>query len=499
MPSLNAGLNIGLSGLTSTQAALDVIGNNIANVNTPGYSRELPTIAASAGQSYAGVSYGTGVDLTSIQGVRDTLLNQQIVQSTSLQSGAQTMYQGLQSVSSVFSDSGTSGLQTSLNNFFTSIQQVAAQPEDTSLRTAMVGSAQNLVNNLQTDYQTLVGAQSAADQQVSALVPQVNTITNQIAVLNKKLSGEANSSSDNASLDQRQALANQLGTLVGVQTYTDANNQMNITMGGGTPLLIGGSAYTLSTVSNTSNSGYQDVYSSLNGGPATNVTASITNGQLGAQLTLRDKNLASYETSLNQFAAGLAYNVNAQQAKGYPSTTPASTTLSTQDFFLGTGASGNTNFLPTGSNAANNYAGTVMALSVNSAIVADPTLIAASGLSGASGDNTNAAAMASLQTALNTVDTTGAGEGAATSTPFSGVLTNLFTKVGDDNQQWNATATNQENITTALETQATSVSAVDLDTEATNLITFQRGYQASASFVSTISTLMDNLINSLGK
>ena len=97
------------------------------------------------------------------------------------------------------------------------------------------------------------------------------------------------------------------------------------------------------------------------------------------------------------------------------------------------------------------------------------------------------------------MDTTGAGEGAATSGPFSSVLTNVFTKVGDDNQQWNATATNPENITTALETQATSVSAVDLDTEATNLITFQRGYQASASFVSTISTLMDNLINSLGK
>jgi len=496
MPGLTSGLEIGLTGLSATQAALNVIGNNIANVNTPGYSRETSTITENSGIPYAGVSYGSGVDLTGIQGIRDKLLNQQVIQSTSLQAGAQAMYQGLQSVSSVFSDSGTSGLETSLSSFFTSVQQVAAQPEDTSLRTAMVGSAQSLVSTLKTDYQTLATAQSAADQQVTALVPQVNTLTAQIASLNKTLGSDANASSDNTSQDQLQALATQLGQLIGIQTYS-TGNQLNITMNGGSPLVVGTSAYTLTTQASAANSGYQDVYSALDGSAPTDVTSNITSGQLGAQLTLRDSTLPGYETSLNQFAAGLAYNMNSLQSNGYAynATTPA-TTPTGIDFFVGSG--GNTNHLPTQSTAANNYAGAVLSLSVNSAIVADPTLIAASGVAGASGDNTNATKMAALQTATNTVDTTGAGVAAGTGGPFNTFLTNLFTQVGNDNSNWNATATNQENITSALTTQQNSVSGVSLDTEATNLITFQRGYQASASFISTMSTLMNSLITALG-
>jgi len=93
----------------------------------------------------------------------------------------------------------------------------------------------------------------------------------------------------------------------------------------------------------------------------------------------------------------------------------------------------------------------------------------------------------------------GTGPGAASSGTLNNFINGLFTKAGTDIQGWKATATNQENITTALQTQRDNTSKVDLDTEASNLMTFQKGYQASARFVSVISSLMDGLINNLGR
>ncbi len=507
MPGLTAGLNIGLSGLTAAQNSLDVIGHNIANVNTPGYSRQLAQLSTNTSMNWGNLTYGTGVNLKSIQGVRDQLLNLQITQSASQQSGAETRYQGLQTVSSVFQDDGTSGISSQLNAFFTALQKVAGQPEDVSLRTNLVGSAQNLLTTMQTRYQALRDAQTSADSQVSALVPQVNTLAQQIADLNKKLAGEVNPQSDNDAIDQRQALADQLGQIVGIQTYVDNKGMMNINLeGGASPVVIGTSAYTMSTIQNTTPPATAPFFNSVvmspnASGPFTDVTKAITSGQMGGQLDLRDNLIPNYEKQMDELAAGVAYNMNLLNSSGYS----LDGTQHNLDFFVG--GAGNTNHLPTsvqvppdavGQVPANDYKGMVLALKVNSLIVADPSLFAAAGVAGAAGDNTNAKAMVALQTSGSTVDATGAGPGAAASGPFTTFLTALITKVGTDTKNWNTTATNQENIGTALTKQRDSVSAVDLDTEAANLITYQRGYQASARFVSVISQLTDQLINSLG-
>lgn len=508
MPGLTAGLNIGLTGLNAAQNSLDVIGHNIANVNTPGYSRQIAQLATAGSSAFGGLVYGTGVNLQSIQGVRDQLLNLQILVSTAQQSGAETRYQGLQAISSVFTDDGTSGISSQLNAFFTSLQKVAAQPENSSLRTNLVGAAQNLVTTLQTKYQALRAAQSSADQQVATLVPSVNTLTSQIAALNKKLAGEANPDQDNTAIDQRQNLANQLSQIVGIQTYVDNKGQMNINLDGGvSPLVIGSTAYTMTSIQNNTPPAtapfYNSVEMSADGkAPFTDVTSSIVNGEMGAQLDLRDNLIPDYEKQMDQLAAGVAYNINTLNSAGYS----MDGTLHNLDFFQN--ASGNTNHLPTAVQVppdvgaqvpANDYKGMVLALSVNSAIVADPSLFAASGAAGAAGDNQNVTAMLALQTKTGTVDATGAGPGAGTTGPFSTFITGLVTRVGTDASQWKITSTNVENITSALTTQRNSISAVDLDTEAASLITFQRGYQASARFVSVISQLTDQLINNLGR
>jgi len=109
----------------------------------------------------------------------------------------------------------------------------------------------------------------------------------------------------------------------------------------------------------------------------------------------------------------------------------------------------------------------------------------------------SAQAIASLQNTNNTVDTNG--DGVGDSGPYNTTVGSLLNKVGTDAQGFKATSTNQQNLLTALTTQRDSASGVDLDEEATNLITFQRGYQASARFISVIDQLTDQLVNQFGQ
>jgi flagellar hook-associated protein 1 FlgK len=127
-------------------------------------------------------------------------------------------------------------------------------------------------------------------------------------------------------------------------------------------------------------------------------------------------------------------------------------------------------------------------------MVAAPSLVATS-CDGNSGDNSTILKMAGLGVAAGTVDTKG--DGVGDSGPFSSVVTAMVNAVGTQAQQYNATATNQENLTSALQTQKTSESGVDLDQEAAQLLSFQQAYQASAQFISTISQLTNQLMTTM--
>lgn len=503
MPGLTAGLNIGLSGLRASQNALDVIGHNIANVNTTGYSRQIAGLTSNGSLGEGGLFFGMGSNLATVQGVRDQLLNLQITNSISRQYGAQTRNQALQTASAIFTDDGTSGISYQLNKFFAAVQKLSAQPEDASVRTNLVGTAQSLIETMQTKYQALQAAQQNADTQVSSLVIQVNALTKQIAALNQKLAGEGNSTNDNDAMDQRQALADQLAQLVGVQTYIDDKNQMAVTLeGGAAPLVAGVTSFDMIAQKAATSPYFLQVAvrydTSL---PAKDVTGVLTSGELGAQLDVRDNLLAGYEKQLDELAAGIAYNVNVLHSGGYS----LDGTQRNLDFFVGT--AGTTNHLPSNVQvppsapplkASDDYRGTVMSLAVNAAIAANPSLIAAGGAA-AAGDNSVAKAIADLQTKVGVVDATGAGPAAGSTGPFSTFMASLVNQMGTDTSQWSTAASNQENITSALTNQRSSVSGVDLDTEAANLITFQRGYQASARFLSVISQLTEQLINQFGR
>jgi flagellar hook-associated protein 1 FlgK len=337
---------------------------------------------------------------------------------------------------------------------------------------------------------------------VNSLVTEVNTLTDQIAKLNQQIGTEFGQGTDNDARDQRKALTDQLASLIGINVFEGSNGDYQITLDTGAAVLVSGnSAYQLKTSSGGAALDNHFRVESVMGGTTVDVTNSIKDGQLGAKLDLRDNILVGFQRQLDQIAAGIASQVNGLHKAGVA----ADGVTTGNDFFLsGAGNYAASNLpagqvagLPTSISSLNNYKGMVNALTVNAAIVSDPSLIAAAGVAGAKGDNAQANAIANLQSATGTVDTNG--DGVGDSGPYSTSVGSLIGDVGTQSQTYQTQGTTQQNLVAALQNQRDSISGVDLNEEAANMMNLQRGYQASARFISVISQLTDQLVNQFGK
>ena len=217
MPGLNSSLYIGLTGLSASQSALNVVGHNIANVNTPGYTRQRADLSSNVASAQGQVYFGTGVSLNSISGIRDKFLDLQIYKETAVQTGADQRYSTVNAIATSLGDTSSSGLGAQIQSFFQSFQDLAASPESTALRTNVVGKAQTMITSLKTQYSMLDDQRRSADQSVGDLVAQVNSLTSQIAKLNDQITSTVPVGSNNDAIDQRKALTDKLSSLVGIR------------------------------------------------------------------------------------------------------------------------------------------------------------------------------------------------------------------------------------------------------------------------------------------
>lgn len=503
MPGLNASLYLGLSGIQTQQSALNVVGHNIANVNTPGYTRQRADLSANQSLLEGQVYFGTGVSLNSVQGIRDRFLDLQIYRESARQAGASERYSGVNALSGVLGDTGSTGLAAQVQAFFQGFQELSARPEDGALRTNLIGRARSMISAFQSRYQLLNDQRNNADQSVGSLVTEVNTLSTQIAQLNQRITTQSTTAEDNDARDQRRALVDKLSKLVGIHVFEGSAGEYQITLDSGAAVLVSGnSSYALQATTDPTLDNHFRV-DSIMGGTTVNVTASIQEGQLGAKLDLRDNTLPGFQRQLDELAAGVASQVNVLHRAGY-----AANGITTGNDFFQSGvanyptpppplAAGQVAGLPTSISALNNYKGMVTALTVNSALVATPSLIAASGTLGAQGDNGIALQIAALQNASGSVDTNG--DGLGDTGPYSAFVGTLVTDLGTKAQTYDAQNTTQQNLVAALQTQRDRISGVDLDEEATNMMSLQRGYQASARFISVINQLTDQLVNQFGR
>ena len=316
MGGLSTSLSIGVQALDATQGALDATSNNIANVNTPGYTREVAQFSENGESTSGGELTGGGVTLEGLQSIRDELLNIQIQQQTSQQSSANAQSSSLQQAQTYFATNG-GDIASELTAFSSSLTQLSANPSSTAVQQSVLTSGQNLASAFNNTAQGLTTVQADADQQVPQTVSQINSLTEQIAQLNGQLSQVPAGANGGTTQDQIDQLVQQLSGLTGI-SITQGNNGETITTGNGTPLVIGSQSYNLQT--STGSNGFQQVLDS-NGN---NITSSIQGGTLGGAIDIRDQVIPGFQSQLNTLASQFASAFKARRRRGsIPTATPA--------------------------------------------------------------------------------------------------------------------------------------------------------------------------------
>ena len=483
--SLNSVLEIGKTGLGVYQTATEVTGENIANVNTPGYSRQRVLLETTPTTTTNGFPLGTGVRIASVERLYDGLLQQQLVAAQSTQGNDTTRANVLQQIEPTFNEVANDGLGAAITNFFGSWQDLTLNPAGSTERQTVLSRAQILVDNFHSVSTTLNSAITTQDNALAPLTTDISDKLKNIAQLNGQIKlTQLVSGNANELKDQRDQLLRDLSTKVGI-TCAPPNpddGTVNVTLTGGGQALVTGDKYATMYTDKVVGAAapLNDIYLTAVGNPppapaavaGAEITATVGGpknslGELGATLALRDTIIPGYLGKVDELANQIVTQVNTVHIGGFDLN--GNPGIKFFDFNPALGA-------PPAKAASNIF--------VN---VATTDQVAAAGSAAtAPGDNSNALTLAKLQN--KSIAFTG---GSAT---ISSYYDGLVSKVGLDVQSAKNTVSQDNAFTQQLSTLRESNSGVSLDEELTNLVKYQRSYQASAKLINTATEMMDTVI-----
>jgi flagellar hook-associated protein 1 FlgK len=306
-----------VSGLLAFQRALDVTSNNISNVATPGYTKENANFTERPGQAYSSGYIGSGTEIESVTRSYDELLAAQVRTSQSSYSSFNTYATQAAQIDNMLSDPKT-GLTVSLQNLINAYQTVANSPSTSAQRQALLSQANSVAQQMQNYNAQLQTYAGGIEQGIGASISQINTLTDGIAKLNQQIAAGLASTGQtpNQLMDQRDQMLDQLSQYVSVSTATQTDGSMNVYVGTGQPLVIGATSQKLQATPNQYNASQNQVSIVSGGGLTTDITSSISGGQLAGLLAVRDQVLRPAENTLGQFSVGLATLTNQAQAAG---------------------------------------------------------------------------------------------------------------------------------------------------------------------------------------
>ena len=307
-------LNIGMSGLSASQTALVTTGNNIANVDTAGYSRQQTVQTTKASNQYGNVFIGSGTTLADVRRVYNSYLEAQLKTTTSLNSDAAAFQGQITPLDSLLSDSGT-GLNGALTKFFASVQNVNAKPGDDASRQLLLSDAQALSNRFNSISSQLTEQSQNINGNLSNMVNQVNDLATTIAQLNKKIAEVSNAGgAPNDLLDSRGEAIRQLSTFTGTQVVENGSS-LDIYLGSGQPLVMGTIVNTLEAVPDKNDPGRMGIQ--LNSGSSSmDLTSVLTGGEIGGLMRYRSTVLDPAMNELGRVALVVADQMNTVQASG---------------------------------------------------------------------------------------------------------------------------------------------------------------------------------------
>jgi flagellar hook-associated protein 1 FlgK len=443
--------------LEAQRFGLDVAGQNIANVNTPGYARREALLASVPGTTPQ--SPGGGVEVAGVRAARDAMLDRRLLQERPAEERERAIADAMSIIETAIGRPGAS-LDAALSGFFDSASRLAADPLSSRARQEILEEGRSVALAFQAMAGRLNAARTDADAQVRAVTGAINQAGARLAAINAALSGASGSISLQLRDEQAQILEGLAG-LLDISTIPRPDGGVDVSFGNGQPLVIAATAYPLQAVSQPP-SGLAGLVSE-----GAVVTSEITAGKLGGLLHVRDAAIPDYIDALDTLAAAFASSANAVHMGG----------VDLQ------GAAGLPLFVPPAAGP-----GAASALAINPAVAADVRRVAASD---PSGDGNGAVRrLADLRDA-RVMD-------GGTTSLLDGWARIVY-RVGSDTAAAQQEQASRQEIVRQVQVLRDQVSGVSLDEEALTMMKFQRAYEANARFFRAVEQTIDTLMQAVAR
>lgn len=461
MSGIFQAIEIGKRALLSSQITLQTIGHNIANVNTPGFTRQRVLMWATKPMETTIGSIGTGVDIASIKHVRDPFLDRQFRQenkSLGMWSyKAKISYQ----VEAMFGEPNDETISDHLNEFWDSWASLAQNANSATSRQQVVNSTELLTNAFHNVADQLQSLRNSINHDLSNYTGEINQITAEIGILNQQIrSQELGGAFANDARDRRDYLVDQLSSLVDVNTIEGANGQFTVSIGA--IALVNGNEVVQIHSEEVVENGQRTNHLKLGN---TSLSISSFTGEIRGLLDMRDEIIPARQAELDLMAETLVTEVNALHRSGY-----------SQD-----GSTGINFFDP------DNVTASGIRLSLE--IANNPDRIVTAQVIDAEGDNRIALAIHDLQESRVMSNNT---------STINDYYNAMIGSLGIETRQAQSFAENYEAIVNQITSARESVEGVSLDEEMTNMIKYQHAYDAAARVITVMDEAMDTLIYRVG-
>lgn len=488
--SLFYGLEIARRGIYASQTAFNVIGHNVSNADTKGYTRQrvltesiVPSNSATRFLPVAGGNVGGGVNVVRIDQMRDAFLDREFRRENADMGKWETLTEQMGYIESILNETGDSGVSAILTEFFKSLSKLSQNPTSGEQRTVVQQNAINLTEAFNHYANQLTQSQSTYNDNVKATVDGVNSILENIATFNRQIfTYELSGNAANDLRDKRNLLLDELSSIIEIEYHEDASGRLIITSQGD-ELVNHTTANTLEVTVNAT-TGFYDISYEASGDPFV-----FESGELSAYVRLRDGATAEnigipfILDNLDTLARSLAREFNAINEAGW--TMPEGATASTQGVrFFDVPAGGYGDIT-----AANFALSAELLASVNniacSSVEIDPT---STDSSSQTGNNIRVLEMLALLDSKSLADVGS----------FEGFLNSMIGRVAIESANCETRYEGQLSVAQNLETRRQSISSVSIDEEMINMIKTQHAYAAASRVITAVDDALDVLINKTG-
>jgi flagellar hook-associated protein 1 FlgK len=451
--------------MTAQTFGLQVTGQNVSNVNTPGYVRRQAVLETRD----LGPNQFGGVNVQGIRRVADKFIDQRHLSLTGLSSQASSRDQLLGQTEALFNDFAGAGLQSSMNAMFSSFSALSALPNDPTTRATVLERAETFTGQIRTASDQIANFRTELFSQARDVVGEINTTLDTIADLSGRINEAQAAGQEPADLkDKRDALLIDLTKKIEVRTYTDGNGQL-VVQGPGVTLLQGDKVRHLDL--DVADDGSVHVFAKTSSGaPGGDVTTFLSGGELAGVLQVRDSDVVEMQKDLDSFAFNLANQLNSVHSAGF-------------------GLDGGTGRALLDAGATEE--GAAGRIKVSDDVAGQPDRIAAAASAAAlPGDG------GQMVTLAGVADSPIAGLGGLNP---GEAYARIVGRVGARKQEAATTLETRDAMTAQIEVMRQSVSGVSLDEEMVAMTQFQRAFEAASRVFTTADQLLEDLINTLGR